>query len=75
MSLDFSKEAEAIRKEKSVAIARGEGIKYGILGLLLGGGILAASRNSNFFIKYMSVSAKTVCVTLSCRNHLFFLLI
>lgn len=42
-----------------MALARGEGIKYGLFGLILGGGILIGTRNSNFFIKYMSVSAKT----------------
>jgi hypothetical protein len=58
ISLDLRK-AEAIRKEKAIAIASGEGIKYGLIGLLLGGGILVATRKSNFFMKYMSVSAKT----------------
>ena len=48
------------RRERIDALALGEGIKWGVGGLLLGGaGTAAATVYNKSFSKFMSVSAKT----------------
>lgn len=65
MSLKKSVDVDAvhlkrIKDERALAIAQGEGVKWGLIGFFTGGvGTLAATYKSKSFAKYMSVSAKT----------------
>lgn len=54
---------EELKEKRTMSLAMGEAIKYGVGGMaVVGGSTVLASKFHNNFNKLMSISAKTVCL-------------